>query len=417
MQRVLAIAGLLLAGGFASVHADDAPNGELRLHRDERTASTQGPIASANALQPGLVADSPSAWVAEAELRHTLRAAGLSFGFNLLGLHERPDGGAARTHGRVNELYAAAERGAWAFGAGKRVLGWDVGYGFRPNDLVQQETRRTQLGATPEGRPLLQVEHFTEAAATTLVWVNPERLNAAPDDSRGARESALAGRYYRRDGALDWHGFARLGERTGGSVGAALAAVVGDELELHGSLRLLQRHDGWRYGAATASAVLSANPWSQVTLGGANQWLVGLNWTGAEQQSVMVEAWHDGSALPDADWRQWTARNTALAASSPIPPAARAGNLAWQATPFDAPSLRRDNLFVRLAWQPDHWQFTFDTLLTPADRGHVLTAGVQWQGDRWRLNASWRVYGGPAASLYAQLPIRRSGLLLATWAF
>ena len=67
--------------------------------------------------------------------------------------------------------------------------------------------------------------------------------------------------------------------------------------------------------------------------------------------------------------------------------------------------------------QPGSWMITPDALITPADRGHALTAGLQWQGDRLKLNASWRLYGGPARSVLAQLPQRGSGLLAATWAF
>jgi len=46
-----------------------------------------------------------------------------------------------------------------------------------------------------------------------------------------------------------------------------------------------------------------------------------------------------------------------------------------------------------------------------------VTLGVQWQGDRVRLNAAWRAYGGPNDALLAQLPQRRVGLLAATWSF
>lgn len=86
-------------------------------------------------------------------------------------------------------------------------------------------------------------------------------------------------------------------------------------------------------------------------------------------------------------------------------------------SPLDVPNLRRDNLFVRLAWQPDHWLLSADALVTPADRGRIVTLGVQWQGDRWRLNAVLRTYGGPDNALLAQLPQRRIGVLAAAWAF
>jgi hypothetical protein len=308
-------------------------------------------------------------------------------------------------------------------GAGKKIVGWDVGFGFRPNDMVQQEERRTLLATTPEGRPLLQLEHFAAEQATSLVWVNPQHSGDADNEQRGARESALAARWYTRNNAADWHLFARWGEHTRASVGAALAFVASDELELHASVRALQRHDGWRIDASAGDTAQQANPWSQTTLGRTSQWLLGGSWTGAQQQSVLFEWWHDGSTLGDDEWDRWAQRNRALAlfGASPGLPAglvtAAAGNLAWQATPFNSANLRRDNVFVRLAWQPDHWLLSLDALITPADAGRTVTVGAQWQGDRLRLNAALRVYSGPADALLAQLPQRRVGVLAATWSF
>lgn len=416
-----AVAACALAGALGTAHAtDEGPSGELRLHWDGRSLSSAGPLARANALQPGTVPPAVDTWVAEAELRHTLRArlgtTSVSLAGNLMGWQQRPAGQAAHSDARVNELHASADLGAWQLSAGKKVVGWDVGYGFRPNDVVQQETRRTLLANTPEGRPLLQLEHFGADDALSLVWVQPGRLNAGDDSSRGPRESALALRGYQRLGALDAFGFARIGAHTGGSLGAALAWVATDELELHASLRVMQRHDGWVIDPAAGNHPMNGNPWRQATLGGSSQWLVGANWTGQLQQSVMVEYWHDGSTLADAEWARWSARNAALP-FAPGPAAWRAGNLAWQATPFNSTSLRRSNLFIRLAWQPGPWQLALDTLITPADRGRVITASGQWQGDHWRLNAAWRANAGPQAALIRQLPVRQTLLLAATRSF
>jgi len=400
------VVAALIAG--PSLAADDV-GGELRLRRDARNANTHGPLAEANRLAPGTAETTVSASVAEAELRGRWRM----LSGNVLLSSERS---------RANELYASGDFGAWQMSAGKKIVGWDVGHGFRPNDFVQQEARRTLLALTPEGRPLLQLEHFKVESATSLIWVNPQRVGDSDDAQRFARESALAARWYTRAGAADWHLFARVGQHTGASLGAALAWVASDAIELHASARVLQRHDGWRFDPAAGAPAMS-NPWQVATLGGTSQWLVGASWSGAHRQSVIVEAWHDGTALADAAWDSWGARNAALAMpGSPAglpPPLLRgvAGNLAWQASPFAAGNLRRDNVFVRVAWQPDHWLFTFDALVTPADRGRVVTAGAQWQGDRLRINAAWRAYGGPANSLVALLPLRRSAVLSASWAF
>jgi len=394
-------------------------SGELRARWDDRSVNARGPLADANALAPGIAPPTPSAAVAEAELRGRWR----TLSANALLASEHAEGGPTRSFARFNELYASGDFGAWQASAGKKIVGWDVGYGFRPNDFVQQEERRTLLTLTQEGRPLLQLEHFKAETATSLVWVNPQRLHDPDDAQRFARESALAARWYSRAGAADWHLFGRAGQHTGASVGAALAWVATESLELHASARAMQRHDGWRVDAATGDVPVAANPWRVETQGGASQWLLGASWTGASQQSVLVEWWHDGTALSDAQWDAWRARNGALAglATRPGLPASLqrgiAGNLAWQASPFAATSLRRDNLFVRLAWQPEHWLLTLDALVTPADRGRIVTAGVQWQGDRVRVNAAWRVDAGPSGALTANLPQRSTGVVSVAWTF
>ncbi|MES1161886.1 MAG: hypothetical protein ABUL50_02330, partial [Rhizobacter sp.] len=136
--------------------------------------------------------------------------------------------------------------------------------------------------------------------------------------------------------------------------------------------------------------------------------------------SLLAEAWWDGTALSDAQWDDWNARNRGLAAlvGTPAPIGAVAGNLAWQPSAFGASaSLHRANLFARLSWQHDKWQPALDVLFTPADRGRVVTGSLGWQGDRVRLDAGLRFYGGPADSLLAQLPTRRIGYAAATWSF
>jgi len=403
-------------------------SGELRLQAETLEVNDAGPLDAANTLVPGFVPIAGAGQRAEAQFRGTWHPAAMrpwlsALSADVLLATQRREGQETENDSRVNELYAASDFGAWQLTLGKRIVGWDVGYGFRPNDVVQQERRRTLLPQTPEGRPLLQLEHFSAEQAAALVWVNPGHAGEPPDEQRGAAENALAARWYARQGAADVHLFARWGEHTRASAGAALAWVAGDELELHASARALQHHDGWRIDAQAGNTPVPGNPWAQATLGGASQWLVGASWTGSLQQSLLIEYWIDGSALSDASWDRWQQRNDALAAfgASPGLPTglvqATAANLAWQATPFDTPSLRRDNLFVRLAWQPDRWLLSADALITPADRGRIVTLGVQWQGDRLRLNAAWRSYGGPQDAVIAQLPQRRVGVLQASWSF
>jgi hypothetical protein len=406
---------------LSPVHARADDTGmDLLLVWEARGPNASGLVAQANGLSAGIVPQEHSGTAAELSGRGSWRLPrGLAVHAEARGRSARMEGRATAHDARFNELQASADLGAWQASAGKKVIGWDVSQGFRPNDMVEQETRRTLLETRPEGRPLLQVEHFGAASAAALVWVNPLHLNDLADAQRFGAESALAARGYLRASAADWHVFARQGRHTGSGLGLALAWVASDALELHASARAHQRHDGWHLDDAAGTAPVATSPWQVRMLGAATQALLGATWTGEHRQSVMAEWWHDGTALPDGEWGRWQARNTALLAGAtrPGPAAASAGNLAWQAMPLAAPSLRRDNLFVRLAWQAERWQVGADLLFMPADAGRVATAGVQWQGERLRLTTALRRFGGPGGALAAQIPQRHAGVVAASWAW
>jgi hypothetical protein len=281
--------------------------------------------------------------------------------------------------------------------------------------MVQQEERRTLVSNTAQGRPVLTAEHFDASTAWTVVWVNP----TASVDAIGAQEPALAARYYHRNGAADWYGFARVGARTGTSAGAALAWVASEALELHTSLRYLKAFDSQTL-PASVSGLVASKPWLPSTERDVTQLLVGGTWTNESQVSLLAEAWWDGSAASDAQWDAWSQRNRQLGALAGLgaPAGAVAGNLAWQADGFGVSSnLRRSNVFVRLSWQNGAWQPALDLLYTPADGGRSVTGSLTWQGDRWQVQGGWRVYGGPSDAVMAQLPSRSQAYVAATWAF
>jgi hypothetical protein len=399
------------AGSLAANAAAPQISGQVRLVATDVQASLRGPLAQADVLSPGVAALPASSVALASELRGS---AGV---FTLVGTLQRQhkQGSGWRDDAWVNELYAAGGAQAWQFSAGKRVASWDVGQAWRPNDVVQQEQRRSLVSGTLEGRPMLMAEYFSASTAWSAVWANPQK----PRRQRGAEEPALALRLYQRDGSVDWHGFARWGGHTRGSLGAAVAWVARDDLELHASARWLTAADTLA-SAATATPLVSTNPWQAAMATHTAQVLLGGSWTTADQFSLLAEAWWDGTALSNAQWTQWHTRNRALAAlvGTPAPVSAVAGNLAWQGTAFGAAgNLRRSNLYARLSWTWEKWQPALDLLVTPADRGRIVTASLVWQGDRAKLEAAWRHYGGPAGAVLAQLPTRRQATLSGTWPF
>ncbi len=388
-MRRLAPATLCAIAALAPLasHADAMEfSGQLRSYRIDRQTAGTGPLAQANGLQPGTAAVDGSTNTVQAELRGNAALGPLSLHGSATLQVQQSDKQGNSTQSLLNEAYASGSAGTgWQWSAGKRVVSWDVGYGFRPNDLVQQEVRRTLVADALEGRPLLMVERFDADTAWSLVWVNPTQKASAP----GAKEGALAARGYWRSGALDWHVFARQGERTDGSLGAAASWVASDALELHASVR-----------------------------GG--QQLVGGTWTNPSQISLLLEAWHDSTALTNAQWTAWSARNRVLlqGLAHGVPAAAVAGNLAGQANAFGvANNLRQDNIFARLSWQHERWQTALDLLYTPADRGAIATASIIWTGERIKLEAGLRANAGPRSAIVRQLPVQRQGYVVASWPF
>ena len=386
LRKLTMLCAWMGACSFSAVAlADNAEvSGQLRGYWIGRQSADTGPLAQANALQPGTAAIDASAAGVQAELRASGHVGAVQVQASATLQAQKMEGTDGETQSRFNEAYAAGTLWGWQWSAGKKVVSWDVGYGLRPNDVVQQEVRRTLAPEALEGRPLLMAEHFGADTAWSLVWVNPTQERS----DTGAHEAALATRVYWHSGAVDWHGFARKGETTGSSVGAAASWVASDALELHASVRSNQ------------------------------QALIGGTWTGANQISLLMEAWHDGTALSDGQWSDWTARNQTLPLwlARGIPVAAVAGNLALQGKAFGVSnSLRQDNLFARLSWQHDRWQVAADVLYTPTDRGLISTASLLWTGERFKLEMGLRNHGGPQEAVVRQLPVQRQAYAVWTW--
>lgn len=401
---------------LSNAHAQDTTtslqlDGKISVQWDERTAATLGPLAQANALQSGVATSGASGTTMQAELR----ARGANWSAISTLQQQSLNGQTVQGQSVVNELVVTHDAGSWQYSLGKKIVGWDVGYAFRPNDVVQQELRRTVVSSTAEGRPVVMVEHFDAEASWSWVAVNP----SSESTRLGATEPALAARYYQRQGALDWHAFARVADRTGTSLGAAVAWVASDAAELHASARTLQHADSLSYhpGAAPLS---NASPWQPSVLGSTTQALVGGSWTHESQLSVLLEAWWDGTALSGDQWAQWKERNQSLPplVSYGAPATAVAGNLAWQSDAFGASSsLHRRNVYVRLSWDVEAWQPALDLLYHPDDGGLMLTAALLYKGDRMQVQGGVRVNTGPDDAVLRQLPTQRQAYLLASWAF
>lgn len=410
----VAAVGCAIAAG-TSAQTPSSLTGSVRLYGDTRTLSDRGPLAEARSVLQAI----PNVAQAEQQVDLTLKyRRGPFVASATLGARSTYHQG-SDAHGTLDELVYApvAQDIYWALG--KKIVSWDVGYAFRPNDLVQQEARRALVPRPLEGRPMVMAEGFgTESSWAVVVFDN--RLRTADQNPYGTSEGAVAARYYMRADSTDLYAFAKWGARTDASVGAAMSWVATDAVELHASARRTGKVLGPTY-LATAAQVPMHKVLGVHARAAANQVLAGFTWTNDSKVSLIAEGWYDGTAPSDAFWSRWGARSGDLlaAATGGAPAIGRpaAGLLASQASALSAQALRRTNLFARLSWTKDEWQPTLDVLYTPTDRGRVVTAGVTWQSGSLRVDGGVRWYGGPSSALYGSLPIRTVGYAGLTVAF
>lgn len=311
----------------------------------------------------------------------------------------------------ANEAYVDFRAGADHFSIGKKILSGDVGYGFRPIDVIQREQRLQVLAPALEGVPNLAWERFSADTAWALILANPGHGRRGDAKSDGS----LALRYFNHGKAVDFHGVARMSERYKLEAGFALSAVPHESLELHASF-LAQRR-GERFvplsePASTFALLAPERAIESVTLNAPRKALAGFTWTWEGGWSLIGETWWDGTAPIAGDWRtlaSQAARRNALLGVPGVPGAAVAGSLAASTRLFQSPSLSRRTQFGRISWTDPSgggWTASFDMLRTPEDGGRVATAAAGWEADRLKIEAGLRRFGGKPDSAYRLMPER-----------
>lgn len=242
---------------------------------------------------------------------------------------------------QVNELSLERPVGTGFLTAGKKVMSWDVGYAFRPLDVVQQEDRRALNPVTLEGVPMLAWEAFDAERAVTVVLSNPGHGRA--EQPRG--DGSLAVRLYRQNGTRDEYAVLRLSERNGVEGGVSFSQVATPEFEVHGSVLLQQRHEEWLAGSRASPQWGS---WQHRSGGG--KALAGFTWTNEAKLSVLGEAWLDRTAAR----RQQ--RNVLLRAGWNCGDVDLSVDVLWQPGSDSQGSSRIGS--VAVSWKPGPWLFS-----------------------------------------------------------
>lgn len=318
------LVAMALAAGAA--HAEDSLNVDLRAQYEERRANPGNPYGMPDWSRVARTAEVRWQWDA-------------LFATAVRGVATARSASGEPGSGTLNELSFERALGGGFVSIGKKVMSWDVGYAFRPLDVVQQEDRRALYPSPLAGVPMLAWETFGESSALTVVLSNPgRRLAGQPRD-----DGSVAARLYRHIGTVDQYAVLRVSERNGVEGGVSFSDVRGEGLELHGSVLLQQRHDTWL-----------GTRWQGQ--GGGGKALGGMTWTTEGKFSLLAEAWLDRTALPGQE------RNVLLHGSQDF------GDLILSAD---------------MLWQP-----------RTGDR--IPGLSLSWTRSPWAMNLSVRRYGGMA---------------------
>lgn len=253
--------------------------------------------------------------------------------------------------GRINELSLERPLAGGFATVGKKVMSWDVGYAFRPLDVVQQEDRRALNPAALEGIPMLAWEAFDAERAVTVVWTNPG--HGKREQPRG--DGALAVRLYRQQDSTDQYAVLRVSARNGLEGGVSFSHVADDELEWHGSVLLQQRHETWMADGHSFPG------WRRYSGGG--KALAGFTWTTESKFSVLGEAWVDRSAAPG----------------------------------------RQRNVLLRAAQTSGDFEVASDVLWQPLQGGvggsRTYSVSATWNAAPWLVSGSVRRFAGAAGGV------------------
>lgn len=320
----------------------------------------------------------------------------------------------------AHEAYVDFTLGGERFSAGRKVLSGDVGYAFRPLDVLQRESR-LQLAPPPlTGIPMIAWDNFDTDSAWSLILANPGHGPGNVGSTAAVRDdSSLALRLFRRAASADFHGVARTSARNGLELGAGFAAVPNDALELHGSLLLQQRGERrvpLAAGAGAGQLLDAARALQLESHGRVGKALLGATWTAESGISAMGELWWDGSANSADNWRRLrtnAAARNALRGLPGVPEIAVAGANAASTRIFEQGNLARRGLLARLAWSEPagKWSAAADWMASLDDGGRNLTLSAGYAADKWRLDAGLRAYGGKPDSAFGLLPERRAAFV------
>ncbi|MEK0161983.1 hypothetical protein WLQ65_23035 [Pseudoalteromonas piscicida] len=311
-------------------------------------------------------------------------------------------GGVSELDLEVSEAYYDFTVGDWFASVGKKKLDWDVGYGFRPLDMFSPTDSLAVYTAVPPGAWMAVGDYFTETGNISLVCneTTPDYLEKGV---KVAASLGCGGRYYQYFDDFEAQAVVHYDEKLGARVGGSALTVIGDSLEIHGSLLWQQKH---RMPVFEQGALLSdyfvpsvQTQWQR----GSVQALMGINYSFRFGMTLIAEYWHDGRAPSNAQWR-----NLIAVADGNMD----RHQLQVMRGHFATQNLFRDNLMLHLRTSSTAWQPTLTWVVNPSDNSMLVDGKLCYSGFKnHSLCGGVRQYGGGDESIYEQLSFDK------TWYF
>ncbi|MEJ2764708.1 hypothetical protein VV869_12195 [Photobacterium sp. MCCC 1A19761] len=291
----------------------------------------------------------------------------------------------------------------WDLTLGKVRLGWGVGYGYRPLDIITPYPRHPVGIQVEEGAGVASVSMFDQAGEWTMLyadtaWVSQDRSELA-EDQRG-----IGLRRYWLSGDHEWQGIAYYDDVRHGLMGAGWVTVLDEAWALHVSSVYQRRYEGFELPASPLDTV------QQVTHRDGWQALLGFTWASAAGHQVVLEYWYDNRSWHHAQWQTALHQAEQLQRAQLSTQQARNGLRSSYGRAFQAVNLVRHNVMLHWTMDPTAWQQgaltrkigwladltpTVDVLFAPEDQGVIAT---QW--------LAYSVYDSGEATLDLELAAR-----------
>ncbi|WP_417761896.1 hypothetical protein [Shewanella sp.] len=325
------------------------------------------------------------------------------------------DGGGGIQHGSLSSLYwqqSLNEQANWEVTLGKVQLDWGVGYGYRPLDIFSDYQRHPVGIQVEQGAQLAMLTHFT--ANGTWQWLVSRSHYSSITPAQ--TQQGLGMRRYWFDGVNEWQALLYWDQQRHWLAGASLVTVIGDSLELHGSLLYQQQYVSPQLPAvneSTAPVTLQRQQHSWQTL-------FGFTWANRAGIQIIGEYWFDSRSWSKHDWQQaQTLAQLALdqAALNSAMPIDTRRNPARYGYGYRHANIMQHTMLLHWAANSRFWQqindslasfsTSIDLLFGPADGSVVLTPRMRYQlrdnSSSLALSLSWRYYGGRSDAAFANL--------------